>query len=203
MDTYSRLIAAVSMRRAALCSPYRFQYTITMEDIRYPIGKFTPEKEINAEKRAFLIRRIAELPDRLEKALRGLGSEQLYTPYRDGGWTPCQLAHHIADAHMNGFIRFKFGLLEDTPLVRPYNEEDWAKTKDAKVADPALSLSIIRGLHGRWTALLSSLSAADFSRTINHPDRGVITLDYNLQLYSWHGTHHTAQIEQLRARKGW
>jgi len=35
----------------------------------------------------------------------GLSFAQLSTPYREGGWTLRQLVHHVADSHMNAYIR--------------------------------------------------------------------------------------------------
>jgi hypothetical protein len=174
-----------------------------MEELQYPIGRFSAEKELAPTKRQNLIREIAGLPARLRKSVEGLSAAQLDTPYRNGGWTPRQIVHHVADSHMNAFIRFKLALTEDNPQIKPFEQDGWAAMVDSTRADPALSLAIVDGLHARFSALLSSLSPEDFARTFQHPERGVISLDYNLQLYAWHGNHHTAHIEGLRARKGW
>jgi hypothetical protein len=47
------------------------------------------------------------------------------------------------------------------------------------------------------------MSAADFDRTFVHPERGPVTLDRALAIYTWHGEHHVAQIAALRERMGW
>ncbi len=174
------------------------------DSLRYPTGKFTPtDGPLSAEARAALIERIAEVPMLLEKALGDLTDEQLDTPYRDGGWSPRQLAHHIADSHLNSFVRFKLALTEDNPTICTYEQELWAETPDVRAVPVAASLEIVRGLHERWVRLLRALRPEDFGRTVQHPEIGPIDLDFLVQLYGWHGHHHIAHIEGLRARRGW
>jgi hypothetical protein len=173
-----------------------------MENLSYPIGKFTFDAGATPEKRAACIRDIESLPARLAAAVSGLSASQLDTPYREGGWTIRQVVHHLADSQMNAFIRFKLGLTADNPRICAFDQNAWADTADSAV-DVAPSLSIIEGVHGRWTALLRSLAPADFARTYQHPERGPEPLERTVQLYAWHGNHHLAHITGLRQRKGW
>jgi uncharacterized damage-inducible protein DinB len=174
-----------------------------MEDIRYPVGRFVQDREPTAEKRAAWIRDIADMPAALSKAIDGLSQDQLDHPYRDGGWTPRQIVHHLADSHMNAFVRFKLALTEPAPQIKPYDQDAWARLPDVLKADPASSLAIIKGLHERFVVLLSSLGAKDFDTTFLHPENGPMTLDRTLQTYAWHSRHHVAQIAALRERMGW
>ena len=174
-----------------------------MEKLRYPIGKFSFDVDITPEKRKAWIQQIEHLPRELRRAVSGLLPQQLDTPYREGGWTVRQLAHHIADSHMNSFIRWKLALTESNPTIKPYDQDEWVTTADVTDLDIEPSLALVEGLHARWTKLLSSLSPSDFARTFNHPESGVATLDRQLQLYAWHGRHHVAHIDSLRQRKGW
>jgi hypothetical protein len=174
-----------------------------MEDIRYPIGKHNAKPSIDASERPALIRQIAEAPASLRVAVKGLTAAQLDTPYREGGWTPRQIAHHLADSHMNTLFRFKFALTEDKPGVMAYNQDKWAATADVIGMDPDASLRILEGVHARLAALLASMKQEDFARTFRHPSGGEVSLDHNLQVYAWHGRHHTAQITELRRRQGW
>lgn len=185
---------------AASCG---FGYILGMEDLKYPIGRFVFDKEVTPEKRRVCINDIAELPIKARQAIAGLSPEQLDTTYRDGGWTVRQVVHHIADSHMNSFTRFKLALTEDNPQIKAYDQGAWAKTADAARPDVELSLKLLEGLHGRWAALLSSLTPQDFARTFLHPENGPMTLDRTLQTYAWHCRHHVAHITSLRARKGW
>jgi uncharacterized damage-inducible protein DinB len=174
-----------------------------MEDLRYPIGKFSVEGEIAADRRQDWISQIAEAPSLLRSALSGLSDEQLATPYRPGGWTLRQLAHHMPDSHMNSYVRFRLALTEDEPTIKPYHEDRWAELDDARTAPVAVSLALLDFLHTRWVLLLRSLSDADWQRTFRHPERGLMTLERNLALYAWHGRHHIAHVTGLRERKGW
>jgi len=171
--------------------------------MRYPIGKFTLDKDVTPEKRKGWIRDIEEMPETLRRSLDGLSAARWDTPYRDGGWTVRQITHHLADSHMNAFIRCKLALTADSPGITPYSQDAWAATVDAVGVEPGESLSILEGLHRRWAALLSALAPGDFARTFTHPESGLVAIERTLQTYAWHGRHHVAQILSLRERKGW
>lgn len=172
-------------------------------DLRYPVGEFQWEENFTDDRRRELIGQIAEAPAKLRAAVAGLSDEQLNTPYRDGGWTVRQVAHHLPDSHLNAYVRFKLALTEDEPTIKPYDQELWAKLPDAKTAPIEPSLMLLESLHQRWVTLLKSLSAADFKRKLKHPELGEVTLERYLGLYAWHGRHHVAHITSLRERMGW
>lgn len=171
-------------------------------DLRYPIGKFERPDTVTADQRTAWIGDIEATPARFREIVSGLDDEQLDTPYRPGGWTVRQVVHHVADSHMNSFIRFRLGLTEDEPTVKPYDEKRWAELCDSGMPVD-VSLQIIEALHRRWVVLLRGMSDADFSRTFRHPEMGSFRLDSNLALYAWHGKHHEAHIGNLRKTKGW
>jgi len=172
-------------------------------DLRYPIGKFDFHQTIVPGQYAGLIADIASAPALYRDAVHGLEDTQLDTPYRPDGWTVRQTVHHVADSHMNSFIRMRLALTETEPTVRPYDEKAWAELADSKVAPVEVSLQIIQSLHTRWVMLLNSLSPGDFARTFRHPQVGLMRLDTNLALYAWHGRHHAAHITGLRQRNDW
>jgi uncharacterized damage-inducible protein DinB len=174
-----------------------------MADLRYPIGKFAWDEKLSAEGRGGLIDQIAEAPAKLRAAVAGLNEQQLDTPYRDGGWTVRQLVHHLADSHLNAYVRFKLAMTESEPTIKTYEQQLWAETADAKSAPAGTSVTLLDSLHQRWVVLLRSMSAADFSRRFTHPEHGKMTLDRLLALYAWHGRHHVAHITSLRERMGW
>jgi len=172
-------------------------------DLRYPIGPFKLEEEITEQTRRRFIDQIAETPANLRAAVEGLSQEQLDTPYRPEGWTVRQVIHHVADSHMNSYIRVKLALTEDRPNVTDYDENQWGSLSDAQKAPIDLSLNLIESLHGRWIFLFNSLNPNDFSKTFNHPARGAVSLDTNIAIYAWHGRHHVAHITTLRERMHW
>lgn len=133
----------------------------------------------------------------------GLNDQQLDTPYRPGGWTVRQLAHHVPDSHLNSYVRFRLALTEDEPTIKPYYEDRWAELPDARTAPIHTSLALLGSLHERWVLLLRSMAPEQFARTFRHPELGLMTLDKNLALYAWHGQHHVAHIAGLRERMRW
>ena len=172
-------------------------------DPRYPIGKFEAPAAFSPELRVRLIGDIAGAPAALRAAVTGLSASQLETPYREGGWTVRQVAHHLPDSHVNAYVRMRMALTEDNPPVKTYDEAKWAVLPDAIAAPVDASLALLEALHLRWTALLRALTPEQWARTYAHPDYGRVTLDWVLAQYAWHGKHHVAQVTGLRARKGW
>ena len=174
-----------------------------LENIRYPIGRLAIDPDVTEAKRGVWIGQIASLPEHLRSALEGLSEGQLDRRYRAGGWTVRQVTHHLGDEHLNAFAYFKMALTEDEPAIKTYEEPLWAETTDARHAPIELSLGLLTALHARWTLLLRSLGESELARGYRRPSRGKVSLDAAIQLYAWHGLHHTAQITGLRAREGW
>jgi uncharacterized damage-inducible protein DinB len=174
-----------------------------MEDLSYPIGKFQAPQRYDDNLRRQFIEDIAEVPAKLRAAVQGLSERQLDTPYRPGGWTVRQVVHHLPDSHLNAYVRFRLAMTEQKPTIKPYDQQLWAELPDARTAPIEMSLDLLDGLHGRWVLLLKSLQASDFSRTFQHPEMGIMTLDRTLALYAWHGRHHVAHITLLRQRMSW
>jgi uncharacterized damage-inducible protein DinB len=174
-----------------------------MSDPRYPIGKFTFSGSSSESQRSKFIDDIERTPTTLRAAFKNLSTEQIETPYRDGGWTVRQVVHHVPESHMNAYIRFKLGLTEDNPTIKPYMEDRWAGTPEVHSTPLEISLALLEPLHDRWVRLLRSLQPADWKRTFRHPEMGSLSLEKTLALYSWHGQHHTAHITELRKRMGW
>jgi len=157
---------------------------------------------LTEQERQECIAAIERLPGELEAAIDGLGDDQLDTPYRDGGWTPRQVVHHLADSHMNAVIRMKLILAEEHPTLKPYDQDAWAVLPDSAMP-VSPSLQLLRGLHARWGALLRAIPADAWGRTAWHPENGEMRLDGLLATYGAHGSNHVAQITGLRAARGW
>ena len=174
-----------------------------MSDLAYPIGKFAWSAPGSAEDRARRIAEIAAAPAALRDAVANLSEAQLETPYRPGGWTVRQVAHHVPDSHMNAYVRFKLAVTEEAPTIKPYDEAAWAELADVKAVPVATSLALLAAVHERWVAFLRSLGEADWVRTFRHPELGVVPLEKNLAQYAWHGRHHVAHVTSLRERMGW
>ncbi len=170
-----------------------------LEALRYPIGRFTPPSVYTPVQIQNWIEEIAALPAQLRAAVAGMTDRQLDMPYRPKGWTVRQVVHHVADSHLNSYIRFKWTLTEDTPTIKAYDEKKWAELAEAKSAPIDLSLDLLTTLHRRWVIMLQNLSVEELDRHYVHPEtRKEVTLAKNIALYAWHGKHHVAHIIALK-----
>lgn len=173
-------------------------------DVRYPIGHYEPQSYSEDLKYKW-ITDIKFLPNDLELAIQNLDEHQFDTPYREGGWTVKQLVHHIADSHMNAYIRFKLALTEDNPTIKPYEEKDWANARDVFTVPVNVSVTLLHALHSRWCAAIENLDEEQFiNRVVYHPEqKKQLSLWHLLGMYAWHGRHHVAHITKLKEQKGW
>jgi len=175
----------------------------TTEDLRYPTGKYQLQPFSEKQKENWL-NDLKFLPQELELAIQNLDEAQLQTPYREGGWTVQQLVHHIADSHINAYVRFKLGLTENNPSIKPYEEKEWANLNDVNTVPINVSITMLHALHRRWVATLKALSDEQWQRTVFHPEqKKEMTLWFLLGMYAWHGKHHVKHITALRERNGW
>jgi hypothetical protein len=174
-----------------------------LDDLRYPIGRFSAPASSLPGVRAAHIQTLRTLAEHLQAAVHGLSDAQLDTPYREGGWTARQVVHHIADSHANAYIRVKMALTEDWPTIKTYDEVAWANLADSRWLPIDGSLALIAALHGRWVASLDAMTDEDFRKGYTHPQHGRQNLANALAMYDWHSRHHVAHITRLRARQGW
>jgi len=174
-----------------------------MEDLRYPIGKYIPQPFSNQQKEQWLLD-ILFLPKAVEMAIENLDEAQLQTPYRPNGWTLVQLVHHIADSHLNAYTRFKLGLTEENPTIKPYDENAWSLLNDVQNVPINVSITLLHAVHERWYYAIKNLTDEQWQRTVVHPEHGkTMTLYFLLGMYAWHGKHHTAHITSLKERNNW
>ena len=174
-----------------------------MTDQRYLIGKLEHRQQLTSKERGECIRAIEAAPAAMRRAVEGLSAEQLDTPYREGGWTVRQVAHHVPDSHMNAYIRVKLALTEDNPTIKTYDESAWANLVDSAETPVEISLRLLESVHERFAILLRALDDAQCARTLTHPDNGPMTVDGLINMYAWHGRHHVGHITTLRERMGW
>jgi hypothetical protein len=168
---------------------------------QYPVGRFQAPESLSSADRLHLIESIACAPARMRAAATGLSTQELDTPYREGGWTARQVIHHVPESHMNAYIRFKLALTELDPVIKPYDEAAWAKLNDVHEASVESSLALLEALHQRWVVLMRGMSEADWERKYIHPEFGdPRTLAITLALYAWHGDHHVAHVQSVRSR---
>jgi len=177
---------------------------VSLEKLMYPIGRFVPSADFNSDKLASWIGSIRSLPLLLDYCIQNLDEAQLNTPYRPGGWNIIQVVHHIADSHMNAYIRLKLALTEETPVITPYEEQLWAELPDVTLVPLNVSITLLHALHRRWTTVLDNLTHEQWERQYYHPgNKEYVPLWQMTNNYGWHCSHHAEHILSLRKRMGW
>lgn len=175
-----------------------------LEQLKYPIGRYTKPTAATPDLMKEWMGVLQALPMWMDACIENLDEAQLLVPYREGGWNIQQVVHHVADSHMNAYIRLKLALTEDNPTIKPYAEAEWAKLPDTDLVPVNISVTMLHALHRRMVTLLQNMQPADWERTYYHPDhQRSFPLWEMIALYAWHSRHHTAHIRNLRMRMNW
>jgi hypothetical protein len=175
-----------------------------LEQLKYPIGRYQKPEGMTPELRKEWFAVLGALPSWMDACIENLDAAQLQVPYREGGWTIQQVIHHVADSHMNAYVRLKLALTEDNPTVKPYEEAAWAELPDTNLVPVNVSVTLLHALHRRMVSLLQNIQPADWERTFYHPDhKRSFPVWEVVALYAWHSRHHTEHIKQLRQRMNW
>lgn len=149
------------------------------------------------------IERIRRLPEQVEAMVAGLSPDELTARPLAGEWSVAQNVHHLADSHINSYVRCKLMATEENPALKPYDEAAWARFADGSGAELSDSLALLKALHARWVQFWETLPEDAWQRTGFHPDSGKVTLARQLELYVSHGEAHLDQIRRtLAARAG-
>ena len=169
-------------------------------DLRFPIGEFEQPEALTSDERERAIRSIETHPAHLRAALEAISPEDVEARYRPGGWSVRQVVHHLADSHVNAYVRFRLALTEDVPTIKTYDEARWAELPDVDATPLDVSVRLLDAVHDRWSRLLRAMQKEStlFRRELSHPERGVMSLDQMLAMYAWHGPHHVAHIRLAR-----
>ena|SRR6218665_2193744 len=177
---------------------------LDLEKLKYPIGKFKAPDHYSTEYLSEKMEEIATFPTRLEKEVSHLSNEQLDTPYRPEGWTVRQVIHHCAESHMNCYIRIKWALTENNPVIKAYDEVLWSELNDNLTMPVEPTIELLKGLHFRLTYIMKNLSQSDLEKTFVHPsDNSENKIKKIIGSYAWHGNHHLAHITTLKKHKNW
>ncbi|PXY40103.1 putative metal-dependent hydrolase [Flavobacterium cheongpyeongense] len=175
-----------------------------LEQLKYPIGKLETPAEYTSRYIANKINEIATFPERLKKETLHLSDKELDTPYRPEGWTVRQVIHHCAESHMHCYIRIKWALTENNPLIKAYDETLWCELPDNLQMPIESTLNLLDGLHFRIAYILKNLSKTDLEKSFIHPENNSeIKIKQMIGLYAWHGNHHLAHITSLKKYKNW
>ncbi|WP_264531434.1 YfiT family bacillithiol transferase [Flavobacterium sp. N502540] len=175
-----------------------------LEKLKYPIGKFKTPTDYTSEYISDNVAIIASFPERLKKETIHLTDEQLDTPYRPDGWTVRQVIHHCAESHMNCYIRIKWALTENNPVIKAYDEKLWSELQDNVTMPIQPTLQLLEGLHYRLAYIMRNLSPQDLNKSFIHPENNSeYLIKQIIGMYAWHSSHHLAHITNLKNSKNW
>ncbi len=167
-----------------------------MEDLRYPIGKFSPPEVFTSSFIEGSILDIQNFPIAIREKVESMHQNDYLKVYREGGWNVRQVIQHCADSHLNAFTRFKLALTEDKPTIKNYNQDAWVKRKEMKEEPIEWSVAFLENLHLKWTHMLTHMTEDEFALKFVHPEfEKELSLSYLTALYSWHCKHHLGHIE--------
>ena len=176
----------------------------SLEHLQYPVGRYQKPDNVSPGELQDWINVLQALPLWMDACIENLDEAQLHVAYRDGGWTIQQVVHHVADSHLNAYIRLKLALTEDNPIIKPYEEKAWADLADVRVVPVNVSITLLHTIHRRMVALMQHMQPQEWERTYHHPEhKRDIPLWEMAAMYAWHSRHHTEHIRQLRERNGW
>jgi DinB family protein len=165
-----------------------------IDSTRYPVGPMPRIRELDAEARSAYLSIIEGAPETLRSLVTGLADPDLERTYRPGGWTVRQLVHHLADSHINAYVRAKLAATEDLPIVKSWEEKRWAELPEARSGEVEMSLALLAALHRRWVTFLRAIGPEDLRRAFRHYEWGEVTIDATISMYAWHCRHHTAHV---------
>lgn len=170
-----------------------------MEKLKYPNGKFEYGKSYSNADIEKNTQEIEALPRKVKELLTSFSEADFNRSYREGGWSARQIIHHMADSHMNAYIRTKLTLTENSPVIKPYKQDLWANLADTELTPISNALQLLELIHQRWVVLLKNLKASDFKRTYIHPEYNkTFPLDEMIALYAWHGNQHFAHLQLIK-----
>jgi hypothetical protein len=170
----------------------------------YPTGPYTSPEKLNLETVRSYAEELVKFPEEIKSTILNFSENQLLTKTLPGVWNVVQVIHHLADSHMNAFIRTKLALTENVPTIKPYMEEKWAELADGKNSNVIASIKILEGVHQRWYSLLISLDEMEIRKEYFHPEnQKKVQVAEVVPLYVWHGRHHLGHIKLLKKDKGW
>ncbi|MCI4667128.1 MAG: putative metal-dependent hydrolase [Bacteroidia bacterium] len=172
---------------------------MNLEERKYPVGKYQAPEIIDASQRESWMMELDAFPAKFRQLAESLTADQLNSPYREGGWTGRQVIHHVPDSHMNAYLRFRWALTEDNPMIKAYDEQAWAMMTDYQNMDISASLNFLDSLHKKWVQVQSHMDEKDWLRTYRHPEDGkTYRLDQVLGMYVWHGNHHFGHLKIIQ-----
>ena len=156
-------------------------------------------------KNADPLRIAASTPARIVSLIRGLTGRDLARRPAPGKWSIQEIICHLADTEMVMCCRSRWIAFEDHPTLVPFDQEKWAAGRVREKEPAAEAIKRFRLLRRSQLRLFRQVSKGELKRTGLHPERGILTLQVQLETLAGHDLNHLAQIRHLatqhKARK--
>ena len=154
---------------------------------------------MDAERRASLVAQYEAGPAVLGAAVDGLSDADLDHRPADGGWTPREVVHHVADSEMTSAIRLRRLIAEDTPLIVGYDGDEFARRLHYEDRPIEPALAAVAAARTTTLQILNGLTDAEWARTGTHSDSGPYGVEMWLEIYAVHCHDHADQIREALA----
>jgi hypothetical protein len=141
---------------------------------------------------------MAEAPDRLRRAIRGLTEKQLARRPAPGKWSIKEILAHLADGEVILGSRYRFIAAHDRPPIPAYDGDLFAAKLgplNARGADLVDDFAMVRAAN---IGLLERLPVGAWDRVGLHEERGDESIRKLIHTYAGHDRHHIAQVETIR-----
>lgn len=135
--------------------------------------------------------------DHLYAFTASLSGAQIERSPAPGKWSIREIAAHLADCEIVFSFRLRQTLSQKHALIRPFDEQIWAKRYAAYDLDSALSL--FKAARNWNLRLLTTVSEEDRHHPTTHPERGTMTFWTLVETMAGHDINHLQQIERLAA----
>jgi hypothetical protein len=148
------------------------------------------------ENREQLVRKYTQGPQVLAAGVEGLSDAHLDHHPSDGGWSPREVVHHVADSEMTSAIRLRKLIAEDDAVITGYDEAEFARRLHYGARPIAGSLAAVRAARESTASILEQLSDAEWAREGTHSESGRYSVDTWLEIYAAHCHDHADQIRR-------
>ncbi|WP_225973659.1 DinB family protein [Dehalogenimonas formicexedens] len=142
-----------------------------------------------------LLDSFVNVPDQLHSVLESIDPEIVKWVPAPGEWSIRQVIFHVADGEANYYIRFRKAIAEPGGAVVAFDQNRWADSLDYPGRSVEESLNLFRMLRSLSYELMAQLPDSAWANTVEHSERGTLTLENLLAGAEGHVREHLKQIE--------
>ncbi len=141
------------------------------------------------------LRSYCEAADELVSVLHEFPREMWHFKPAPERWSIHQVLVHLADAEVSAYFRCRMIVAEPGAAVSAWDQDRWASGLRYEEQNVEDALALFRLLRRMNYELLRTVPETAWSQSMQHPERGNVTLTQFLNTYERHTPKH---IEQMR-----